>query len=277
MPDLDAALARSAPPVARARPPSSRTTSVSATPRSPRRRPHRRQPQLQAGDPAPRRRRSRRCRSASAPAVHGEWSLTTQSITPSASPCHSRSWFAASRIGGQHLNCVAPSGISSARQREVVRAGLRGDRARPSRRAAAIIGSASAEDRCSTCTRASGAPGQRRSRVAIAGVLRRRAGGRRGSRRSARPCAAGACSISVGSSACTIISASMPCSTRSAVGQLRRASRRPNSSTPECSRKHLKPNTPASCSAAQLAEVARHRAAPEPDVHVHPAARGRRA
>ena len=47
-------------------------------------------------------------------AVHGEWSETTQSITPSASPAHSSSRLSASRIGGQHLNWVAPSGISSA-------------------------------------------------------------------------------------------------------------------------------------------------------------------
>ena len=36
------------------------------------------------------------------------------SIVPSASACHSRSWLAASRIGGQHLNSLAPSGTSSA-------------------------------------------------------------------------------------------------------------------------------------------------------------------
>ena len=46
--------------------------------------------------------------------VHGEWSDTTQSIVPSASADHSSSRLAASRIGGQHLNWVAPSGISSA-------------------------------------------------------------------------------------------------------------------------------------------------------------------
>ena len=42
--------------------------------------------------------------------VQGEWSDTTQSIVPSASPDHSSSRLAASRIGGQHLNWVAPSG-----------------------------------------------------------------------------------------------------------------------------------------------------------------------
>ena len=46
-------------------------------------------------------------------AVDGEWSETTMSIVPSRSPSHSRSRFADSRIGGQHLYCVAPSGISS--------------------------------------------------------------------------------------------------------------------------------------------------------------------
>jgi hypothetical protein len=46
--------------------------------------------------------------------VHGEWSLTTHVIRPSASARHSASAFAASRIGGQHLNSVAPSGIRAA-------------------------------------------------------------------------------------------------------------------------------------------------------------------
>ena len=44
-------------------------------------------------------------------AVEGEWSLTTRSIVPSSRPAHSTSWFAASRIGGQHLYWVAPSGM----------------------------------------------------------------------------------------------------------------------------------------------------------------------
>jgi hypothetical protein len=47
-------------------------------------------------------------------AVHGEWSETMQSMVPSASPRHSNSRLPASLIGGQHLNCVAPAGISSA-------------------------------------------------------------------------------------------------------------------------------------------------------------------
>lgn len=47
-------------------------------------------------------------------AVEGEWSDTMQSIVPSASASHSRSWLAASRMGGQHLNSLAPSGTSSA-------------------------------------------------------------------------------------------------------------------------------------------------------------------
>ena len=46
--------------------------------------------------------------------VDGEWSETTRSSTPSRSPFHSNSRFADSRIGGQHLYGVAPSGISSA-------------------------------------------------------------------------------------------------------------------------------------------------------------------
>ena len=44
------------------------------------------------------------------------------------------------------------------------------------------------------------------------------------------------------------------------------ASRCGNSSTPEGSRKHLKPKTPSSCSGAEVRLVAGHRSAPEPDV-----------
>ncbi|CAM5622376.1 hypothetical protein SAVIM338S_05842 [Streptomyces avidinii] len=47
-------------------------------------------------------------------AVEGEWSETMQSMVPSASASHRRSWLADSRMGGQHLNSVAPSGTSSA-------------------------------------------------------------------------------------------------------------------------------------------------------------------
>jgi len=46
--------------------------------------------------------------------VHGESSETMTSMVPSATAAHSSSRFAASRVGGQHLNSVAPSGISSA-------------------------------------------------------------------------------------------------------------------------------------------------------------------
>src|SRR3546814_9538475 len=54
--------------------------------------------------------KSRDCLSAG---VEGEWSLTIASTVPSSTPCHSRSRFAASRMGGQHLNSAAPSGTSS--------------------------------------------------------------------------------------------------------------------------------------------------------------------
>ncbi len=84
--------------------------------------------------------------------VLGEWSETTQSMTLSRRPCHSRSWLAASLMGGQHLNSVAPSGTSStARVRKCgqVSTLIR----RPAARAAAIIGSASPDERCNRCTR----------------------------------------------------------------------------------------------------------------------------
>ena len=45
--------------------------------------------------------------------VDGEWSETTRSMMPSRSPSHNSSRLPPSRIGGQHLYCVAPSGTSS--------------------------------------------------------------------------------------------------------------------------------------------------------------------
>jgi hypothetical protein len=46
--------------------------------------------------------------------VHGEWSDTTMSMSPRARPAHSFSRFSVSRMGGAHLNQVAPSGMCSA-------------------------------------------------------------------------------------------------------------------------------------------------------------------
>src|SRR6266404_4371135 len=45
---------------------------------------------------------------------HGEWSETTTSNMPWTRASHNASRFFRSRIGGQHLNSVAPSGILSA-------------------------------------------------------------------------------------------------------------------------------------------------------------------
>ncbi|GAA3039014.1 hypothetical protein GCM10020000_16620 [Streptomyces olivoverticillatus] len=79
--------------------------------------------------------------------VQGEWSETTQSTVPAASPAHSASWLAASRMGGQHLNSVAPSGTSSAvRVRKCGQ--VSAVTGTPSAFAAAIAGRASADDRC---------------------------------------------------------------------------------------------------------------------------------
>jgi hypothetical protein len=44
----------------------------------------------------------------------GEWSDTIVSMMPARRPAHSASRLSADRIGGQHLNWVAPSGTSSA-------------------------------------------------------------------------------------------------------------------------------------------------------------------
>ena len=91
-----------------------RITSVRSCPRSAGLGPDRRTDPAAATRSHPRPRRSHRgpCRLSSG--VQGEWSETMQSMVPSATAAHSSSRLLASRIGGQHLNCVAPSGISSA-------------------------------------------------------------------------------------------------------------------------------------------------------------------
>ncbi len=45
---------------------------------------------------------------------HGEWSDATRSMSPSISASHNAALSPDERIGGAHLNSVAPSGISSA-------------------------------------------------------------------------------------------------------------------------------------------------------------------
>ena len=107
--------------------------------------------------------------------VHGEWSETTQSIVPSASARHSASRLAASRIGGQHLNSVAPSGTVAGVEGQVVRAGLGGDPHAVAPGPAAISGSAPAADRCRMCTRA---PVARAASIAVATARALGAGGR---------------------------------------------------------------------------------------------------
>ena len=88
--------------------------------------PHGRQRQLERGDAAPRARRSRPgLSSPAAPASDRSRRDRARRIPARATARRDRS---RSRIGGAHLNAVAPSGISLARERQVVRAGLGGDR-----------------------------------------------------------------------------------------------------------------------------------------------------
>lgn len=46
--------------------------------------------------------------------VLGEWSDTTKFMSPFCTACHSRSWLALSRIGGQHLKSTRFRGTASA-------------------------------------------------------------------------------------------------------------------------------------------------------------------
>lgn len=114
----------------------------------------------------------------------------------------------------------------------------------PSRRAVAIIGSASEEDTCSTCARA---PVQRaRSMTSAIAKFSAPRGRERRKVSYFAPCGVGAFSMARESSACTIMTASNVAS--SAMSRsISSASSGGNSSTPECSRKHLKPKTPSSC------------------------------
>ena len=157
---------------------------------------------------------------------------------------------------------------------QVVRAGLDGQRGRRRRLAAAIIGSASASERWTMCTRA---PVRRAASmtVAIARALGRPRAGGEEARRSCVPCAGGRRDRSASaSSAWTIISASSSASSGQVALEVGRPRARGTPSTPEGSRKHLNPKTPASCSGCQVVDVAGDRAAPEPDVDVALTGRG---
>ena len=98
--------------------------------------------------------------------------------------------------------------------------------------------------------------------------------GRRGTPRSSGRPRPGAAAMTSGSSAWTM---SRPSKVASSVSAARSpaSSSGGNSGTPESSRKHLKPTTPASCSGRSWSSVARDGAAPEADVDRDLALRGR--
>ncbi len=73
-------------------------------------------------------------------------------MTPSFSPRHSASRFSWSRIGGAHLNWVAPSGTRLGLEAEVVRAGLDRERAAPRPSRARSARTEAADERWTTCT-----------------------------------------------------------------------------------------------------------------------------
>ena len=201
--------------------------------------------------------------------MHGEWSETMQSMVPSASPCHSSSRLPASRIGGQHLNCVAPAGISSADERQVVRAGLDGE---PH---AVALGGGDHRQRVRAGqvqdVRAGTGPSGAFDDLGDGECSRRRAG--RDARKSAyRSPSARRCTVdAVGVLGVHDHQRVERRRSRAVPARSSSGSSGGNSSTPDASRKHLKPNTPASCSARRSRHVAGNRAAPEPDVDVAPA------
>ena len=199
--------------------------------------------------------------------VHGEWSETTIEMVRSASPRHSRSAFAASRMGGAVLNSVAPSGTSSAVRARVVETLLCADPDAvplgPGQQGHTVRAGQVQDVRPPPCVGGGfddGADGDVLDLLGTAGqevgVL---AGGDLGER-----------SISPASSACTISRASSPASTASAA-RICATSTGGYSGSPVLARKHLKPMTPASWSPATFRAVVRSNPGPEAHVDAHPA------
>ena len=184
-----------------------RTTSARVCAAPPGLGPHRGQPQLQPRDAAP--------RGAEVAAVRalelerGRRVVGDDAVDDAVGQRlpQQRRWLAASRIGGQHLNSVAPSGISSAVEGQVVRAGLDREPAPPR-----ALGGGDQRQRVGgrqvqRCARGRRSRGQRRSgaRSRVSSAAARARGEEVGVRRAAAR--GGAASMSRGSSACTISSA----------------------------------------------------------------------
>ena len=93
----------------------------------------------------------------------GEWSLAIRSMSPDVRPCQRPSRSRALRIGGAHLNAVAPLAIWSGVEREVVRAGFARDRDAAARARRESPQAAAGDDRCTTWTRAPDSTRQARS------------------------------------------------------------------------------------------------------------------
>ena len=169
------------------------------------------------------------------------------------SPCHSASRSRAARIGGAHLNAVAPSGISSAAERQVVRAGLGGDRQPAARAASRSVAAPSADDRCTMCTRRAVLARQRDQQPIAATSARGRARSPDTSRtradRAVGPARQRAPASRRAPSAAGRASAQDAAAPRA--DRLRSTSG--NSSTPDGARKHLKPRTPARDERLELA------------------------
>ena len=187
-------------------------------------------------------------------AVQGEWSLTTKSMSPSTSPSQRRVPVVGVADRRAALELRGAVGDLVGVEDEVVRAGLDGHVDALGAGRARARGSRRRRLRCTTWAR----PPVSRAASMTRSIARSSAAGGRDAR---KPAYAGPCgarrSMASASSACTIISAPSRAVSAIACAEARRRSRCGNSSTPESSRKHLKPKTPASCSGAQVGEVAR--------------------
>ena len=175
-----------------------------------------------------------------------------------------------SRIGGQHLNSVAPSGDLARRRRSGSAGRSRRDTSTPAARAVAQRRHARRRrERCTTCARPPVGRACVERPASIARLLGARAAGRRGSRRTSPP-SSGASSISVAVLGVHDHQRAEPGRLGHRGARTPSASRCGNSSTPGVEQEALEAEDPGLVQRRQVGEVAGHGAAPEPDVDAAP-------
>ena len=235
--------------------------------------PHSRQPDLQRCDAAPRAQKiavvemfERRWRRRMIRGDEVDRASRARSIAPSRS--------ARPRIGGAHLNAGGAVRDLLGGERQVVRAGLDGQRRHPAAARRRSRRPPPRDARCTMCTRVRT---PRRAAPASRSPRARSSGGRLASHVAYRRDPP---SVPASRSASPAVSACASSGRRTSPGPAAPRADPPrstcaNSSTPDGRRKHLNPSTPARASGSRSRDVPRNDASPEAHVHVALPARRR--